>query len=108
MADVSTLPSVELGVLGPLHVRQDGAPVTIPGAKPSSLSRSNCQQSRETLQAVALGASHDRNDDGFQRSFISVTGQLERAVDCSPVMGAVDNALRECGELNYVNAAAVR
>src|ERR1700741_5554329 len=34
MANVSTLPWVELGVLGPLQVRQDGAPVTIPGAKP--------------------------------------------------------------------------
>src|SRR3979409_2699397 len=34
MGNVSTLPWVELGVLGPLQVRQDGAPVTIPGAKP--------------------------------------------------------------------------
>src|SRR6202522_3676946 len=34
MTDMSTLPSVELGVLGPLQVRQDGAPVAIPGAKP--------------------------------------------------------------------------
>ena len=30
---MGTLPSVELGVLGPLQVRQDGAPVVIPGAK---------------------------------------------------------------------------
>src|SRR5260370_30715455 len=37
MADVSTLPSVELGVLGPLRVRQDGAPVAIPGAKPRAV-----------------------------------------------------------------------
>ena len=37
MADVSTLPSVELGVLGPLQVRQGGAPVTIPGAKPRAI-----------------------------------------------------------------------
>src|SRR5260370_27853296 len=37
MADVSTLPSVELGVLGPLQVRQDGAPVAIPGAKPRAI-----------------------------------------------------------------------
>ncbi len=37
MADVSTLPSVELGVLGPLQVRQDGATVTIPGAKPRAI-----------------------------------------------------------------------
>jgi DNA-binding SARP family transcriptional activator len=37
MANVSTLPSVELGVLGPLQVRQDGAPVTIPGAKPRAI-----------------------------------------------------------------------
>ena len=37
MADVSTLPTVELGVLGPLQVRQDGAPVAIPGAKPRAI-----------------------------------------------------------------------
>ena len=37
MASVSTLPSVELGVLGPLQVRQDGAPVAIPGAKPRAI-----------------------------------------------------------------------
>jgi class 3 adenylate cyclase len=34
---VSTLRSVELGVLGPLQVRQDGAPVMIPGAKPRAI-----------------------------------------------------------------------
>jgi DNA-binding SARP family transcriptional activator len=34
---VSTLSSVELGVLGPLHVRQFGLPVAIPGAKPRSI-----------------------------------------------------------------------
>jgi len=37
MADMSTVPSVELGVLGPLQVRQDGATVTIPGAKPRAI-----------------------------------------------------------------------
>src|SRR5271166_1269252 len=37
MADMSTVPSVELGVLGPLQVRQDGAPVAIPGAKPRAV-----------------------------------------------------------------------
>src|SRR5919197_4452774 len=37
MADMSTLPLVELGVLGPLQVRRDGAPVTIPGAKPRAI-----------------------------------------------------------------------
>ncbi|MDX6520205.1 MAG: hypothetical protein QOF08_810, partial [Gaiellales bacterium] len=37
MGNVSTLPWVELGVLGPLQVRQDGAPVTIPGAKPRAI-----------------------------------------------------------------------
>jgi DNA-binding SARP family transcriptional activator len=35
--DVSTLHAVELGVLGPLQVWQDGAPVTIPGAKPRAV-----------------------------------------------------------------------
>lgn len=37
MVDMSTLPTVELGVLGPLQVRQGGAPVTIPGAKPRAI-----------------------------------------------------------------------
>ena len=37
MTNMSTLPSVELGVLGPLQVRQDGAPVAIPGAKPRAI-----------------------------------------------------------------------
>src|ERR1700742_4175945 len=37
MADMSTLPTVELGVLGPLQVRQGGAPVSIPGAKPRAI-----------------------------------------------------------------------
>ncbi|WP_424063476.1 BTAD domain-containing putative transcriptional regulator, partial [Mycobacterium sp.] len=34
---MSTLSSVELGVLGPLQVRRDDAPVTIPGAKPRAV-----------------------------------------------------------------------
>ena len=34
---MSTLYSVELGVLGPLHVRRFGLPVAIPGAKPRSI-----------------------------------------------------------------------
>jgi DNA-binding SARP family transcriptional activator len=34
---MNTLPSVELGVLGPLQVRQHGAPVVIPGAKPRAI-----------------------------------------------------------------------
>ena len=37
IGEVSTLLSVELGVLGPLRVRQDGAPVAIPGAKPRAI-----------------------------------------------------------------------
>ncbi len=37
MTGVSTLPSVELGVLGPLQVWRRGAPVTIPGAKPRAI-----------------------------------------------------------------------
>lgn len=37
MADVSTLSTVELGVLGPLQVRQHGAPVAVPGAKPRAI-----------------------------------------------------------------------
>ena len=34
---MTTLHNVELGVLGPPRVRQDGAPVTIPGAKPRAI-----------------------------------------------------------------------
>jgi DNA-binding SARP family transcriptional activator len=34
---VTTLSAVELGVLGPLQVRRDGAPVAIPGAKPRAI-----------------------------------------------------------------------
>src|SRR6201997_2419650 len=37
IADVTTLQAVELGVLGPLQVRQGGAPVVIPGAKPRAI-----------------------------------------------------------------------
>src|SRR3954467_1323328 len=37
MGNVSTLPWVELGVLGPLQVRRDGSPVPIPGAKPRAI-----------------------------------------------------------------------
>jgi len=37
MTDVITLQAVELGVLGPLQVRRDGTPVTIPGAKPRAI-----------------------------------------------------------------------
>jgi class 3 adenylate cyclase len=35
--DVSTLPTVELGVLGPLQVWLGGTPITIPGAKPRAI-----------------------------------------------------------------------
>ena len=34
---MTTLLEVELGVLGPVQVRRDGAPVTIPGAKPRAI-----------------------------------------------------------------------
>ena len=37
MGNVTTLQAVELGVLGPLQVRQGGAPVAIPGAKPRAV-----------------------------------------------------------------------
>src|SRR4051794_8796258 len=37
MGDVTTLSNVELGVLGPLQVRQYGLPVAIPGAKPRAI-----------------------------------------------------------------------
>jgi DNA-binding SARP family transcriptional activator len=35
--EVTTLQQVELGVLGPLQVRQYGLPVSIPGAKPRTI-----------------------------------------------------------------------
>ncbi|RDH79876.1 hypothetical protein DVS77_02305 [Mycolicibacterium moriokaense] len=34
---MTTLQAVELGVLGPLQVRQGGTPVPIPGAKPRAI-----------------------------------------------------------------------
>ena len=34
---MTTLQAVELGVLGPLQVRQNGAPVAVPGAKPRAI-----------------------------------------------------------------------
>ena len=37
ITNVTSLQKVELGVLGPLQVRQGGAPVTIPGAKPRAI-----------------------------------------------------------------------
>src|SRR3954454_8243701 len=37
MGDVTPLQTVELGVLGPLQVRQYGLPVSIPGAKPRAI-----------------------------------------------------------------------
>src|ERR1700721_2097774 len=37
MAEMSTLPGGDLGDFGPLQVRQNGAPVTIPGAKPRAI-----------------------------------------------------------------------
>ena len=37
IAKMTTLQTVELGVLGPLQVRQYGLPVAIPGAKPRAL-----------------------------------------------------------------------
>ena len=37
MLDVSTVSSVELGVLGPLQARLDATPVAVPGAKPRAI-----------------------------------------------------------------------
>ena len=44
MAYVTTLQSVELGVLGPLQVGQNGAPVMIPGTKPRAIHISRPEQ----------------------------------------------------------------
>src|ERR1700743_2760291 len=55
MVDMSTLLSVELGVLGPLQVRQDGTPVTIPGAKPRAILTMLGLHGGSVVSAAALG-----------------------------------------------------
>src|ERR1700730_11612364 len=62
---MSKLQAVELGVLGPLQVRQDGAPVSIPGAKPRAILtmlglRSGSVVSAETLIELLWGADPPR------------------------------------------------
>nr|WP_096441155.1 BTAD domain-containing putative transcriptional regulator [Mycobacterium shigaense] len=51
---MSTLPCVELGVLGPLQVRQDGVPVAIPGAKPRAILTMLGLHSGSVVSAVTL------------------------------------------------------
>src|SRR5262245_38947886 len=76
MSDVTTLLSVELGVLGPLQVRQHGAPVTIPGAKPRAILTMLGLHSRSVVSADALvellwGNSPPRTADKALQTHIS-------------------------------------
>lgn len=52
--DMTTIQVVELGVLGPLQARRDGAAVTIPGAKP-----------RSNIGAVVTHVAHGISQAGF-------------------------------------------
>jgi hypothetical protein len=54
MAYVTTLQSVELGVLGPVQVGQNGAPVIIPGTKPRAILPMLGLHSRSVVSADAL------------------------------------------------------
>ncbi len=65
MGHVTTLQHVELGVLGPLQVRQYGLPVAVPGAKPRALLtmlglHGGSVVSADTLAELLWGASPPR------------------------------------------------
>src|ERR1700759_2983469 len=82
MADVSTLHSVELGVLGPLQVRQDGTPVAIPGAKPRAILtmlglHSGSVVSADALVQLLWGTDPPRTADKALQTHIS---SLRRAL----------------------------
>ncbi|WP_443677683.1 BTAD domain-containing putative transcriptional regulator [Mycobacterium montefiorense] len=73
---MSTLPTVELGVLGPLQVRQDGTPVTIPGAKPRAILamlglHSGSVVSADTLIELLWDADPPRTADKALQTHIS-------------------------------------
>jgi DNA-binding SARP family transcriptional activator len=82
MTDVTNLQDVELGVLGPLHVRQAGAPVTIPVAKPRPLLTMLGPQDgsvvpAETLLELLWGADPPRTADKALQTHVSA---LRRAL----------------------------
>jgi class 3 adenylate cyclase len=67
---------MELGVLGPLPVRQDGAPVTIPGAKPRAILtmlglHSGSVVSADTLIELLWGGDPPRTADKALQTHIS-------------------------------------
>jgi DNA-binding SARP family transcriptional activator len=73
---------MELGVLGPLQVRQDGAPVTIPGAKPRAILtmlglHSGSVVSADTLIELLWGGDPPRTADKALQTHIS---SLRRAL----------------------------
>src|SRR6185503_3512189 len=76
MADVTTLQTVELGVLGPLQVRKGGAPVPIPGAKPRAILtllglRSGSVVPADTLIELLWGNEPPRTDAKALQTHIS-------------------------------------
>lgn len=87
---MSSVPSVELGVLGPLEVRQDGATVAIPGAKPRAILtmlglRNGSVVSADTLIALLWGDDPPRTAAKALQTHIS---SLRRALG-GPTQGVV-------------------
>ena len=88
MVYVTTLPSVELGVLGPLQVRRDGAPVTIPGAKSRAILtmlglHSGSVVSADALVSLLWGDDPPRTADKALQTHIS---SLRRVLDDGVVL----------------------
>jgi DNA-binding SARP family transcriptional activator len=79
---VTTLQHVELGVLGPLQVRQHGLPVAVPGAKPRAVLtmlglHGGSVVSAETLAELLWGARPPRTSAKALQTHISA---LRRAL----------------------------
>jgi hypothetical protein len=73
---MTTLPSVELGVLGPVQVRKNGAPVVIPGAKPRAILtmlglHAGSVVSADTLLAILWADEPPRTADKALQTHIS-------------------------------------
>ena len=86
--DVTTLRAVELGVLGPLQVRRDGTPVTIPGAKPRAILtmlglHSGSVVSADALVSLLWGDDPPRTADKALQTHIS---SLRRVLDDGVVL----------------------
>ena len=85
---MTTLPSVELGVLGPLQVRRDGTPVAIPGAKPRAILtmlglHSGSVVSADSLVSLLWGDDPPRTADKALQTHIS---SLRRVLDDGVVL----------------------